>query len=83
MSYEARKTLTLIRRGSRCVDRNSASGERLLARTGSGVGPWRYSYVYDPQYRRGPPTMRAYIRDLYLYGPAYANWKQQRRWGWR
>jgi hypothetical protein len=47
-----------------------------------GVGPWRYSYVYDPQYRRGPPTMRAYIRDLYLYGPAYANWKQQRRWGW-
>jgi len=46
------------------------------------VGSRPYSYVYDPQHRWGPPAMRAYIRDLYLYGPAYANWKQQRRWGW-
>jgi hypothetical protein len=46
---------------------------------GPGIGPWRHSYIYDPGYRWGSPAMRGYIRDLYLYGPAYANWRQQRR----
>lgn len=47
-----------------------------------GVGPWRHAYVHDPNYRWGPPTVRNYIRDLYLYGPAYASWRQQRRYGY-
>lgn len=49
---------------------------------GPFVGPWRHAYVYDPNYRWGPPEMRSYIRDLYLYGPYYAQWRQIRRYGW-
>jgi hypothetical protein len=44
-----------------------------------GVGPWRHSYVHDPAYRWGSSVSRNYIRDLYLYGPVYANWRQHRR----
>ena len=47
-----------------------------------GFGPWRHAYVHDPTYRWAPPAMRRYIRDLYLYGPVYANWSQYRRHGW-
>ena len=50
---------------------------------GPGVGPWRHAYVHDPNYRWGPPTLRHYIRDLHRYGPAYANWNQQRFYGFR
>jgi hypothetical protein len=50
---------------------------------GSGVGPWRHAYVHDPSYRWGSPSVRRYIRDLYLHGPTYATWKQQRRYGYR
>ncbi|MCX7946903.1 MAG: hypothetical protein N2557_08150, partial [Hydrogenophilus sp.] len=39
---------------------------------GPGIGPWRHAYIYDPNYRWGPPELRSYIRDLYLYGPYYA-----------
>jgi hypothetical protein len=39
-------------------------------------GGWRHNYVYDPSYRWGSPSMRRYIRNLYLYGPAYALRKQ-------
>ncbi len=52
---------------------------------GPGVGGWRRAYVYDPAYRWGGAATRSYIRDLYLYGPAYANWHQNRRyrhWWW-
>jgi hypothetical protein len=49
---------------------------------GSAVGPWRHAYVHDPGYRWGSPTMRSYIRDLYRYGPEYAQWRQTRRFGW-
>jgi hypothetical protein len=38
--------------------------------------------VYDPAYRWGSPTMKQYIQDLYLRGPQYANWRQQRRFGY-
>jgi hypothetical protein len=49
------------------------------------AGPWRNAYVHDPAYRWGSPVMKQYIRDLYLRGPGYANWRQQRRrsnWWW-
>ena len=49
---------------------------------GSGIGPWRSAYVYDPTYRWGSISQRGYIRDLYLYGPTYAAWRQSRRYGW-
>ncbi|MGA7982265.1 MAG: hypothetical protein WCA32_18840 [Chromatiaceae bacterium] len=49
---------------------------------GPGFVPWRHAYINDPNYRWGPPSMRSYIRDLYLYGPGYANWNRQRRFGW-
>jgi len=49
---------------------------------GPGLGPWRHSDVHDPSYRRGPPAVRSYIRDLYLYGPTYASWSQHRRYGY-
>jgi hypothetical protein len=45
-----------------------------------GIGPWRHAYVYDPNYRFARPAVRSYIRDLYLYGPAYAAWRQHRRY---
>jgi hypothetical protein len=48
-----------------------------------GHGAWQHAYVHDPAYRWAPPQQRAYIRDLYRRGPAYANWRQQRRWGYR
>jgi len=48
---------------------------------GPGVGAWRNAYVYDPAYRWGSPFMKNYIRDLYLRGPQYANWRQARRYG--
>jgi hypothetical protein len=47
-----------------------------------GFGPWRHAYVHDPSYRWGTPAMRQYIRDLHLYGPTYAAWNQQRRYGY-
>jgi hypothetical protein len=47
---------------------------------GPGFGGWRHAYVHDPAYRWAPPQQKAYIRDLYLRGPGYANWHQQRRW---
>ena len=50
---------------------------------GLGFGPWRHTYVYDPNYKWGPPVMRRYIRDLNLYGLTYATWNQQRRYGYR
>ena len=43
--------------------------------------PSRHAYIYDPGYRRAPPAMRRYLRDLYRRGPVYANWKQRRRYG--
>ena len=52
---------------------------------GPVAGPWRNAYVHDPAYRWGSPAMKQYIRDLYLRGPGYANWRQQRRlsnWWW-
>jgi hypothetical protein len=49
---------------------------------GAWVGPWRHSYVYDPNYRWASPVMRSYIRDLYRYGPEYARWSQFRRYRW-
>ena len=49
---------------------------------GPGYTNWRYSYIYDPAYRWGPPMTKGYIRDLYLYGPDYALWHQNRRLGW-
>lgn len=49
---------------------------------GPAVGSWRHAYVYDPNYRWGSPAMRNYVRDLYLYGPGYAQWRQVRRFGW-
>jgi hypothetical protein len=49
---------------------------------GPWSGPWRHSYVHDPAYRWGPPHMRTYIRNLHLYGPVYADWKQRRLYGW-
>jgi hypothetical protein len=48
---------------------------------GPGIGPWRHNYIYDPLYRWGAPGQRSYIRDLYLYGPTYAAWRQNRRHG--
>ncbi|MEA3274877.1 MAG: hypothetical protein U9Q81_06205 [Pseudomonadota bacterium] len=50
---------------------------------GPGFGPWRHSYVHDPNYRWAPPATRKYIRDLHLYGPGYANWNQHRRYRYR
>ena len=47
-----------------------------------GLGPWRHAYIHDPNYRFAPPRVRSYIRDLYLYGPVYANWHQHRRYRW-
>ena len=46
--------------------------------------PWRYNYVYDPAYRWGDSETRKFIRESALYGPAYAQWQQDRRlWhGW-
>jgi hypothetical protein len=49
---------------------------------GPGIGPWRQGYVHDPSYRWAPPSVKRYIRDLYLYGPHYAAWNQHRRYGW-
>jgi hypothetical protein len=49
---------------------------------GPHLGPWRSAYVYDPAYRWGSPAMKQYIRDLYLRGPGYAGWRQQRRFGY-
>ena len=49
---------------------------------GPGFGPWRHAYVHDPNYRWAPPVLRRYIRDLHLYGPTYATWNQQRRYGY-
>jgi len=52
---------------------------------GPAVGPWRHAYVYDPAYRWAPAWQKAYIRDLYLYGADYADWRRQRRegrWWW-
>jgi hypothetical protein len=46
------------------------------------AGPWRNAYVHDPAYRWGSPTTKRYIRDLYLRGPGYAAWRQQRRSGY-
>lgn len=46
---------------------------------GPGVGAWRHNYIYDPAYRFAPAWQREYIRDLYLHGPAYARWRQLRR----
>ena len=46
---------------------------------GSG---WRHGYAYDPAYRWGSPATRQYIRDLHLFGPAYAQWRRARRWWW-
>ena len=51
--------------------------------TGPGVGPWRNAYIYDPNYRWGSLEQRSYIRDLYRYGPAHANYKQNRRYPFR
>ena len=50
---------------------------------GPGLGPWRHAYVHDPNYKWGPPVLRRYIRDLHLFGPTYAAWNQQRRYGYR
>ena len=49
---------------------------------GPGYNDWRNAYVYDPAYRWGPPQTKSYIRDLHLYGPDYALWRQNRRLGW-
>ena len=47
---------------------------------GPGWGNWQNAYVYDPAYRWGTPYQRDYIRDLYRFGPVYAQWRQARRW---
>lgn len=49
---------------------------------GPGYGTWRNSYIWDPAYRWARPAQKNYIRDLYLRGPEYANWRQSRRYGW-
>jgi hypothetical protein len=51
---------------------------------GPGYAAWHNAYVYDPAYRWGSPEQRRYIRDLYLRGQGYADWRQSRRWtyGW-
>lgn len=59
-----------------------ATSEAYWLGPASGVGGWRHSYVYDPNYRWASPAMRNYIRDLYLYGPEYARWNQFRRHRW-
>ena len=48
-------------------------------------GPWhgggyRHAYIHDPAYRHAPPAMKRYIRDLYRYGPAYAELNRWRHW---
>ena len=43
------------------------------------AGGWRHSYIYDPAYQFALPRDKQYIRDLYLHGPAYANWQYWRR----
>jgi hypothetical protein len=48
----------------------------------SGHGIARHAYLYDPAYRWAPPRQRRFIRDLYRYGPGYAQWRLYRRWGW-
>jgi len=45
-------------------------------------GGWRNAYKYDPAYRFGSPQARKYIRDLHRYGPAYAQWRQHRKYWW-
>ena len=45
-------------------------------------GGWRNNYVHDPAYRFGTPQLRQYIRDLHRRGPAYAQWRQHRRYWW-
>ena len=45
-------------------------------------GPWhgsssRHAYIHDPAYRRAPPAVKRYIRDLYRQRPAYA---ERKRW---
>ncbi|MGD8208139.1 MAG: hypothetical protein PVH47_08685 [Thiohalocapsa sp.] len=50
---------------------------------GPGYGAWRHGYVHDPAYRWGTPASRSYVRDLYLHGPGYAEWRRMRRYGWR
>jgi hypothetical protein len=50
-----------------------------------GGGPWygsgwRHAYVHDPAYIHAPPAVKRYIRDLYRYGPAYADWNRWRHW---
>ena len=49
-------------------------------RWGPGYGTVRHTYVYDPAYRFGPPTVKRYIRDLYRYGPGYASWRRHWRY---
>ncbi|MDJ0807499.1 MAG: hypothetical protein QNJ78_11775 [Gammaproteobacteria bacterium] len=47
---------------------------------GSGprhVSGYRHAYIHDPAYRHAPPAVKRYIRDLYRYGPAYA---ERNRW---
>jgi hypothetical protein len=48
---------------------------------GPGYGAWRHAYVHDPAYRYAHPLVKRYIRDLYLRGPEYAAWRDQRRHG--
>jgi hypothetical protein len=45
-----------------------------------GFSAWRHAYIHDPAYRWATPAMRQYIRNLYLRGPGYAAWRQQRRY---
>ena len=50
---------------------------------GPHYGPgWSNAYMYDPAYRWGSPGTRRYIRDLYRYGPAYANWRRSIHGWW-
>jgi len=53
-----------------------------LGSRGPGYGGWRHAYVHHPAYRWGGPWQKSYIRDLYLRGPAYAQWRQLRRHGY-
>ncbi|WP_296900176.1 hypothetical protein [Thiohalocapsa sp.] len=47
-----------------------------------GHHAWQQAYVYDPAYRWATPRHRQFIRDLYRYGPDYAQWRLYRRHGW-
>jgi len=41
---------------------------------------WRQGYVHDPAYHHAPSAVVRHTRDLYRFGPAYADWRHWRYW---